>query len=68
MESSRVLQTPGISEVVLAGCPLRAPWSQPWGANLLPPASSESSSGEGSDRTAVKFKWQHPEVLPMGIK
>lgn len=68
MESSRVPQTLGTSEVVLAVRHLRARLLRPWGANLHSPTSSESSSGEGYDRMAVKFKWQHPEVSSMGIK
>ena len=30
-------------------------------------SSADSSSGEGYDRTVVKFKWQHPEVSPVGV-
>lgn len=68
MESSRVPKTLGFSDVVLASCHLWALWSQHHFANLHLQASTESSSGEGYDRMAVKYKWQHPEVLPMGVK
>lgn len=68
MESSQVPQSRGSSEVVVAGRHLRAPRLQPWDANLDPHPSSESSSGEGYDRTVVQCKWQHPEVLSMSTK
>lgn len=68
MESSQVPQSPGSSEVVVAGRHLRALRLQPWDANLDPHPSSESSSGEGYGRMVVPRKWQHPEVSSMNTK
>lgn len=44
------------------------PWLECWSACLHLVSSPESASGEGSDLMAVPFKWQHPEVSPMGVK
>lgn len=57
MESSQVPQTLGASEAVLAGGPVQTPGVAALGSHPLPPASSESSSGEGYNRMEVKSKW-----------